>query len=116
VRVTRLNVAGEIAVVVAVVAVLVYELIYSDTTARVLAVLALALGIALCRITVRFLASRPDAVGKVQLAIAVLVGGSFLLADRLPRTAFTLLCAFVAGYLATALYGLRSGLRAQGGA
>jgi MFS family permease len=116
VRVTRLNVAGEIAVVVAVVAVLVYELIYSDTAARALAVAAVFLGVALCRLTVRWLAGRPDHVGKVQLAIALLVGGSFLLADRLPRTAFTLLCAFVAGYLATALYGLRSHLRAQGSA
>jgi drug/metabolite transporter (DMT)-like permease len=116
VRITRLNVAGEIAVVIVVVAVLVYELIYSDTAARALAVVALVLGSALCRLTVRWLSGHPDEVGKVQLAIALVVGASFLLADRLPRTGFTLLCALVAGYLATALYGLRSGLRAQGGA
>ncbi len=114
-RITRLNVAGEIAVVIVVVAVLVYELIYSDTAARALAVVALVLGSALCRLTVRWLSGHPDEVGKVQLAIALVVGASFLLADRLPRSAFTLLCALVAGYLATALYGLRSGLRAEGG-
>jgi hypothetical protein len=40
----------------------------------------------------------------------------FVLADRLPRTAFLLLTAFVTGFLATASLGLRSGLRPQRGA
>jgi hypothetical protein len=115
VRVTRLNVAGEIAVAVAVIAVLVYELVYAATAARVLAVVAIAAGAALCRVTTWWLRGRPDELGKVQLAIALCVGGSFVFADRLPRTAFALVCAFVAGFLATALVGLRGSLRAQGG-
>jgi hypothetical protein len=113
-RVTRLNVAGEIAVAVAVLAVLIYELVYSDTTARAAALVALLAGAALCRLTIRWLRERPQETGKVQLAIALVIGGSFVFADRLPRTAFLLICAFVAGYLVTALAGLRSGLRAQG--
>ena len=115
-RVTRLNVAGEIAVAVAVLAVLIYELVYADTAARVLAFVALAAGAVLCRLTSRWLRERPDETGKVQLAIAVCVGGSFVFADRLPRTAFVLVCAFVAGFLVTALVGLRGSLRAQGSA
>jgi hypothetical protein len=116
VRVTRLNVAGEIAVAVAVLAVLIYELVYSETTARVAAFVALLAGAALCRLTIRWLRERPQESGKVQLAIALVIGGSFVFADRLPRTAFLLTCAFVAGYLVTALLGLRGGLRAQGSA
>ena len=115
-RVTRLNVAGEIAVVVAVLAVLLYELVYADTAARVLAVVAVAAGAALCQVTTRWLRERPGETGKVQLAIALCVGGSFVFADRLPRTAFVLVCALVAGFLATALVGLRRSLRAQGSA
>jgi hypothetical protein len=117
VRVTRLNVAGEIAVALAVLAVLVYELIYADTAGRVLALAALLAGAALCLLTIRRLRRHPAETGKVQLAIALVVGASFVFADRLPRTAFLLLCAVVAGFLGTALGGLRSlRLRAQGGA
>ena len=112
-RVTRLNVAGEIAVAVAVLAVLIYELVYSATTARATALVALIAGAGLCRLTIRWLRERPQETGKVQLAIALVIGGSFVFADRLPRTAFLLICAFVAGYLVTALAGLRGGLRAQ---
>ena len=111
-RVTRLNVAGEIAVTVAVYAVLIYELIYSDVTGWALALVALAAGLAICRLTLTWLRQHPDELGKVQLAIALVVGGSFAFADRLPRTAFLLLCAFVAGYLTMALAGLWSRLRA----
>ena len=113
-RVTRLNVAGEIAVVVVVIAVLVYELVYADAGARVLAIVALAAGGVLSRLTARRLREHPGETGRVQLAIALCVGGSFVFADRLPRTAFVLVCAFVAGFLATALVGLRGSLRAQG--
>ena len=115
-RVTRLNVAGEIAVVVAVWAVLVYELIFSDMAPRIAALAVFAVGVAACEVTMRWLRRHPDELGKVQLAIALAVGGSFVFADRLPRAAFLLLCALVAGYLTRALVGLRSGLRAQGGA
>jgi hypothetical protein len=108
VRVTRLNVAGEAAVVVAVVAVLAYELVYATAGARLLALAALCAGAVLCRITVRRLREHPGETGKVQLAIALVVGGSFVLADRLPRTGFLLLCAVVAGFLTTALAGLRA--------
>jgi uncharacterized membrane protein len=107
VRVTRLNVAGEIAVAIAVVAVLVYELIYSGTAARAAALVALLAGVALCRLTISRLRQHPGELGRVQLAIALLFGGTFVLADRFPRTAFLLLCAFVAGFLASALAGLR---------
>ena len=110
-RVTRLNVAGEIAVTVAVYAVLIYELIYGDSSGRALAAVALAAGLAVCRVTLAWLRRHPDELGKVQLAIALVVGGSFAFADRLPRTAFLLLCAFVAGYLTTALVGLWSRLQ-----
>jgi hypothetical protein len=115
-RVTRLNVAGEIAVAVVVYAVLIYELIYSDVTGWALALVALAAGLAVCRVTITWLRGHPGELGKVQLAIALAVGGSFVFADRLPRTAFLLVCAFVAGYLTSALAGLRSGLRPQRGA
>jgi hypothetical protein len=113
-RVTRLNVAGEIAVAVAVIAVLLYELVYADTAARALAIVALIAGAALCQVTTRWLRRRPDETGKAQLVIALCVGGSFVFADRLPRTAFVLVCAFVAGFLVTALVGLRGSLRAHG--
>ncbi len=106
-RVTRLNVAAEIAVACAVFAVLVYELIYSDTGARATAFAALLAGLALCQLTIRRLRRHPGETGTVQLAIALVIGGSFVFADRLPRTAFLLLCAFVAGLLAGALVGLR---------
>lgn len=112
-RATRLNVAGELAVVVAVVAVLVYELIYAGTGARLLAVAALLAGAALCQVTVRWLRGHAGETGKVQLAIALVVGGSFVMADRLPRTDFLLLCAVVAGFLGTALVGVGLGVRAQ---
>jgi hypothetical protein len=115
VRVTRLNVAGEVAVAFAVLAVLIYELVYSDTAARVVAFLVLLAGAALCRLTIRWLRERPQETGKVQLAIALTIGSSFVFADRLPRTAFLLICAFAAGYLVTALAGLRR-LRPQGSA
>jgi hypothetical protein len=115
VRVTRLNVAGEIAVAVAVLAVLVYELIYSDTAGRSLALVALLAGVALCRLTISWLRQHAGEIGKVQLAIALAIGGSFVFADRLPRTVFLLVCALVAGFLLTALAGIGSGLRAQGG-
>jgi hypothetical protein len=115
-RVTRLNVAGEIAVAVAVWAVLVYELVYSDLAPRVAAFAVFVVGALLCQVTVRRLRDHPGELGKVQLAIALAVGSSFVFADRLPRTAFLLLCAFVAGYLTSALVGLRSALRPQRGA
>jgi hypothetical protein len=107
VRVTRLNVAGEIAVAIAVMAVLVYELIYSGAAARATAIVALLAGVALCELTIRWLRQHPGDTGRVQLAIALLIGGSFVLADRFPRTAFLVLCAVVAGFLARALAGLR---------
>jgi hypothetical protein len=115
-RVTRLNVAGEVAVAVAVWAVLLYELVYSDLVPRIAAFAVFALGVLLCQATIRWLRDHPGGLSKVQLAIALTVGGSFVFADRLPRTAFLLLCAFVAGYLTSALAGIRSGLRPQGGA
>lgn len=114
-RVTRLNVAGEIAVAVAVYAVLIYELAYSELVPRIAALAVFVGGAVLCQLTIRWLRARPDELGKVQLAIALVIGGSFVFADRLPRSAFLLLCAVVAGYLTTALVGLRSSLRTQGG-
>jgi hypothetical protein len=115
-RVTRLNVAGEVAVAVAVWAVLIYELAYSDLLPRLVSLAVLGAGALLCELTVRRLRDHPGELVKVQLAIALAVGGSFVFADRLPRTVFLLLCAFVAGYLTRALLGVWSGLRAQGGA
>jgi hypothetical protein len=110
-RVTRLNVAGEIAVAVAVYAVLIYELISSAMTARAAALPALAAGLVCCRVTISWLRRHPGELGKVQLAIALVIGGSFAFSDRLPRSAFLLLCAFVAGYLTAALVGLWSRMR-----
>ena len=110
-RVTRLNVAGEIAVAVVIYAVLIYELIYSDLTGWAVSLVALAAGLAFCRLTITWLRRHPGELGKVQLAIALVIGGSFAFADRLPRSAFLLLCAFVAGYLTAALVGLWSRLR-----
>jgi hypothetical protein len=110
-RVTRLNVAGEIAVAVAVYAVLVYELISSDMEARAAALVALAAGLAFCRVTITWLQRHPGELGKVQLGIALVIGGSFAFSDRLPRSAFLLLCAFVSGYLTAALVGLWLRLR-----
>jgi glucose dehydrogenase len=115
VRVTRLNVAGEVAVAIAVFAVLIYELAYSDLAPRVAALVVFGAGIVLCQVTVRRLRAHPGELGKVQLAIALVVGSSFVFADRLPRTAFLLLCAVVAGYLGMALLGLRSGPVSVGG-
>jgi uncharacterized membrane protein YoaK (UPF0700 family) len=115
-RVTRLNIAAEIAVTAAVWAVLVYELVYSELVPRIAAFAVFVVGALLCRVTVRWLRDHPGELGKVQLAIALAVGSSFVFADRLPRTTFLLLCAFVAGYLTSALVGLRSELRPQGGA
>jgi hypothetical protein len=117
-RVTRLNVAGEIAVAVAVWAVLLYELVYSNLAPRIAAFAVFGLGALLCQATIRWLRAHPAELGKVQLAVALTVGGSFVFADRLPRTAFLLVCAFAAGYLtcALAVLGRGSGLRPQGGA
>ncbi len=112
-RVTRLNVAGEIAVAVVVLAVLVYELIYSDTAARAAALVAMLAGVGLFRLTISRLRQHPGEIGRVQLTIALVIGGSFVFADRFPRTVFLLLCAFVAGFLASALAGLRHGALAE---
>ena len=113
-RVTRLNVAGEIAVAVVVFAVLVYELVSSPLVPRIAALAVFCAGIVLCRLTLRRLREHPGELGIVQLVIALVVGSSFVAADRLPRTPFLLLCAVVAGYLGTALVALRrSGLAAE---
>jgi hypothetical protein len=115
VRVTRLNVAGEIAVAIVVYAVLIYELAYSELGPRIAALVVLGAGVVLCQLTIHWLRDHPRDLGKVQLVVALAIGSSFVFADRLPRTAFLLLCALVAGFLSTALYGLRSSLRAQRG-
>ena len=116
-RVTRLNVAGEIAVAVAVVAVLVYELIVSGTAARTASIVALLAGASRSAGS-RSAGSRgsPPSTGKVQLAIALARSAARSCSPTgCLAPCSLLLCAFAAGFLATALFGLRSGLRAQGG-